>query len=271
MRTSQLLARSARRSAGFTIFELAIALAIIAVLTGAVLVPFVAQVTQRNISSTQRILEEAREALIGYATATGRLPCPATSTSGGAEQFAVGSTAADGKCATFYGYLPAVTLGFTPVDNQGFAVDAWGTSKDNRIRYAVWSGAIAPAGVTNNYPFTKTDGMRTATPGAMAATKMFYVCSSGTGVTAGTDCGAAPLLTNNTPVVIWSVGANASTTGGTSADEAQNPNPKNETSTDVIFVSRTRLDVPGSEFDDVVTWISVGNLVSRMVLGGMLP
>jgi hypothetical protein len=91
-------------------------------------------------------------------------------------------------------------------------------------------------------------------------------------VSAGTSCGTAVTLTDSTPVVVWSPGANAATTGGASADEMQNPNPSaNGGSLDKIFVSRTRIDVPGSEFDDVVTWVSVGNLVGRMVLGGVLP
>ena len=32
-----------------------------------------------------------------------------------------------------------------------------------------------------------------------------------------------------------------------------------------------RSDLAGNEFDDIVTWLAVGNLVSRMVLGGQLP
>jgi prepilin-type N-terminal cleavage/methylation domain-containing protein len=262
-----------RRSGGFTLLELAITLAIVAVLAGAILVPFVAQVTQRNISSTEKILEDAKESLIGYAVAAGRLPCPATAQSNGTEVFsgppnAVGS-AVNGGCAVFVGFLPAATLGFTPVDSEGFAVDAWG-SKQNRIRYAVWDGSVPAAPGTNTWPFTKKDGMRTATPGAMIAADMFFVCSSGSGVNAGTNCGGAVTLTHNAPVVIWSNGANAGATGGLSTDEAQNPNPRGGTA-DRIFVSHPRTDTTGAEFDDIVTWISVGSLVSRMVLAGTLP
>ena len=252
------------RSAGFTILELALALAILGMLASAVLVPFVAQVTQRNISGTEKILDEAKEILMGYATATSRLPCPATAASNGVESFAVGGNAANGNCETFVGFLPAVTLGLTPVDNQGYAIDAWGTAQ-NRIRYAVSNQTVN--GITN--PFTRTNGMRSATPAAMASTALQYVCASGAGVVAGTNCGTAIRLTDNAPVVIWSVGANAAT-GGTGVDEAQNPNP-NGGSADRIFVSRTRSDATGNEFDDIVTWLAVGNLVSRMVLGGQLP
>ena len=88
-------------------------------------------------------------------------------------------------------------------------------------------------------------------------------------MTPGADCGTAVALTSSAAAVIWSVGGNA-VTGGASADELENPNP-NGGSADRIFVSRTWTDQPGSEFDDIVTWLSVGNLVSRMVLGGQLP
>jgi hypothetical protein len=36
-------------------------------------------------------------------------------------------------------------------------------------------------------------------------------------------------------------------------------------------VSHSRSTAAGNEFDDVVTWLSVNNMVSRMVLGGSLP
>jgi prepilin-type N-terminal cleavage/methylation domain-containing protein len=258
------------RNAGFTLLELALTLAIVATLTGAILVPFVAQVSQRNVASTERILEDAKESLIGYASAAGRLPCPATATSNGAEAFSASPAgdAVNGRCAVFVGFLPAVTLGFTPIDSQGFAIDAWGSTQ-NRIRYAVWDGNV-PSGGTNTFPFTKKDGMRSATPGSMVAADMFFVCSTGAGVNAGTNCGSAVTLTRNAPVVIWSAGANAAT-GGTGTDEAQNPNPNGGTA-DRIFVSRPSTSTgSGGEFDDIVTWISVGNLISRMVLAGTLP
>lgn len=261
------------RPSGFTILELAITLAVMAMLATVVLVPLVAQIEQRKIAATEKILEQAAEALMGYAAATGRFPCPAVDTGlnpTGVEAFATTPTAgtvANGICATFVGFLPAVTLGFTPVDAQGYAIDAWAT-RQNRIRYAV-SNQTVPVASTNTNPFTRTDGMRTATAGAMAATPLLYVCGSGTGVVAGANCGTAVTLTSNAPAVIWSVGANAAT-GGTSTDELQNPNP-NGGSEDRIFVSKIRTDVAGAAFDDIVTWLSVGNLVSRMVMAGQLP
>ena len=258
-----------RPSAGFTIIELAVTLAIMGLIAGAVLVPFVMQVQQRNISATEKILDEAKEALMGYAVARGRFPCPASASSNGVEKFSTTSTPAGGEsngiCESGWGFLPAVTLGLTPVDNQGYAIDAWGTQQ-NRIRYAVW---VDPA--NNNYLFTSLGGMRTTGASELIKASLLHVCSTASGVTGSPPtCPAGTALTTNAPVVIWSVGANAAT-AGTGADEAQNPNPRAEGSTDRVFVSRSRSDITSNPFDDIVTWVSVGSLVSRMVLAGTLP
>jgi len=276
------LSRS-RRGGGFTILELAITLSVMAVLAVGILVPFVAQVAQRKVAETGRVLDDAKEALMGYATATGRLPCPALPDSDGFEKFAAGPPAGslvNGECATWYGFLPAATLGFTPVDRDGYAIDGWAL-RQNRIRYAVSNQTITIPNtnpvVTVSNPFTKTDGMRDATPALLATADLLFVCGGGTAAVAGAtpSCAGNATLTRNAPAVIWSSGSNAAT-GGVSVDERQNPHANLAAvpaggSADRIFVSRVRTDVAGSEFDDTVTWLSVGNLVSRMVLGGQLP
>jgi len=187
------------RAAGFTIVELAVTLVIVAVVSVGVLVPFVAQVAQRKVSDTERILEQVKETLMGFAAATGRLPCPALPDSDGFEKFAVGGTVQNGNCATFYGFLPAATLGFTPVDNAGYAIDGWATAH-NRIRYAVSNQTVNA--VTN--PFTKTNGMRDATAAQLIGATLLVVCSSGTGAVPGTPaCASIPgTLTLNAPAVI---------------------------------------------------------------------
>jgi prepilin-type N-terminal cleavage/methylation domain-containing protein len=259
---------SAMRSRGFSLIELAISLAALAIVATGILVPLVTQLQQRNVATTENTLVEIRNALLGFAAVNGRLPCPATlgSAAPGAEAFdtAASGGPANGKCASFWGYVPARTLGITPVDSSGFALDAW----NNRIRYAVSSDTVG----TVTHPFTTTDGLRTATlPEVAKATSLLNVCDSGIGVTAGVSCNAAKTQTANAAVVIWSPGPNALTGGGTGADEKQNPNPKDESSADRIFVSRTVSDIPGNLFDDVVGWLSINTLVNRMVAAGQLP
>ncbi len=256
-----------RDARGFTLIEMAVAMFIIALLLGSILVPLQTQIESRNFENTQRMLDQAREAILGFAAANGRLPCPASATSNGAEHFfSPGGTAANGIChasvtftSTYVGFLPAATLGFTPVDASGYALDAWGLTQ-NRIRYAVSSQTINSI----TLPFTKTSGMRNAGMSNIAsATTLLYVCNSGTGVT-GTNCNTATTLASSVPVVIWSLGANAAT-GGTSTDEAENLD------NDRIFVSRTQSDGTSGDFDDIVTWIGPPTLFNRLIAAGQLP
>jgi prepilin-type N-terminal cleavage/methylation domain-containing protein len=270
-----------KRPSGFSLLELAITLAVVTLLLGGLLVPLSTQIAQRNEAATQRQLEDIREALLGFAAANGRLPCPATGTTG-AESFntTTGGDPTNGDCGTatggaFIGFLPATTLGLNQVDSSGFAVDAWGANPHNRIRYAVSSDMLNG----QTFPFTKAGGMRAATMSWVASAELLHVCASGTGpalggTPTGWHCAAGGLDTTNTltfnaPVVIWSAGANGAS-GGTSADEIQNPNPVNPSaSLDRIFVSRSRSSNP--EFDDIVTWMSSGRLVNRMIVAGQLP
>lgn len=253
------------RAHGFTLIEMAVAVLVLVLLLGSIVVPLTTQVEQRKVSDTRRLLEEARDALTGFAAANGRLPCPASAASNGAESFAAGGSASNGNCSNFFdGFLPAVALGFTPTDSQGYAVDGWGIIQ-NRIRYAVSNQTVNS--VTN--PLTRTGGMSSAGMTNLAAAQFLYVCNSGIGVTAGSNCGTAVTLASNALAVIYSVGPNAAT-GGTSAHEAENPNP-NGGSADRIFVSRDWSGVAGSEFDDIVTWIGTSPLFNRLIAAGQLP
>ena len=72
----------------------------------------------------------------------------------------------------------------------------------------------------------------------------------------------AQVLTWLSMAVIWSVGARSA---AANAHETENLNNNR------IFVSRQRSDMAGSEFDDIVTWIPMTVVISRMVAGGQLP
>ena len=256
---------AASRSTGFTIFEIAVALFIIGLLFGSIFMPLQTQVDSRKLEQTEELLAEAREALLGYAAAHGHFPCPADATSAGHE--AVGTDHATGTCPTYHGFLPAATLGFRASDGQGYASDAWGTGA-HRIRYAVSNQAIG--GTSNTNALTRTHGMRAAGIAELSnpALSLFQICAAGSGVGAA-SCAGAGTLVSTAPVVVWSSGANAAM-GGTSADEAQNPNDKGG-SADRIFVSRVRSNVAGREFDDIVTWLPMPILIGRMVSAGQLP
>jgi type II secretory pathway pseudopilin PulG len=247
----------------FTLVEMAIVLFIITLLTTAIIVPLTTQIAQRKISETQKTLDDVKEALLGFAVSNTRLPCPASATSNGVESFCTNAAGAcgpellapqsHGRCAAQYnGFVPGVTLGLPVTDAQGYGIDAWGT----RLRYGVTAA--------QSNTFTAPNGMRSTTLTALGPD--LSVCATSTGVTA-TTCGVAPVLTGTTPAVVYSLGPNANTTGGVSADEAANLNNTK------VFVSRVNsaAGTVSGEFDDIVTWLSENVLYNRMVAAGQLP
>lgn len=276
--------RAPRRVGGFSLIELAIGLVIVTTLLSALLVPLATQMDQRRVSETQRQLETARDALIGYAIANGRLPCPATAGSNGAEVFAPAGSRITGECLNMNGFLPAVTLGLSPLDGNGFARDAYGTV-NNRIRYAVstenvdkWSGASCDARGTKGIPesrvFTKTRGIALAGMTAVAQAaecdnKFLFVCSAATTpADLCTNAGNQVLSRGGAAAAIWSVGRNAADLGRTvPADELENQDMDN----DRFLVARERRDTADNEFDDMVIWLSPSVLFARMTAAGALP
>lgn len=251
---------------GFSLLEVLIALLVLTLALTGLAMPVASQVGLRRQAETQRLLDEAREALLGFALLNGRLPCPATPASRGLEAFAAGGSVADGRCERFHdGLLPAATLGLPRLDEEGFARDAWGTGMAGRLRYAVFGNGQSLGGVAN--PFTRVNGMRAATLLSLgAAPDYLYICHSGSGATA-TDCGpAANQVTRRAAFVVLSHGPNASAVPAPATDEARNQDAT------PVFVARAggAAGDPKS-YDDTLAWSSVAMLASRMVAAGRLP
>jgi len=245
------------RARGFTLTELAVVFAIISLLLAAGLFTLSAQTDQRNFDETRRRLDAARELLLGYAIVNGRLPCPATGSSAGSEAITTPP-----NCDTAYGgFLPARTIGFQIVDSAGFAVDAWG----NRIRYAISNTAPTCSTAPTTPHFTNAANLRAN--GLTCQPNDLVVCSSATGITS-TTCGSATPVTNQTTLValILAPGKNGSL-GTAGADESANTNG------DRVFVwhTPTPSTATNGEFDDQITWITVGELYGKLVAASVLP
>lgn len=252
------------RAHAFTLIEVMVVLVMLAVLAGGLAIPLAAQLQMRREEETRRQLDEARDALLGFAVAQGRLPCPATAASNGEESFAAGGSAANGNCATFHsGYLPGATLGLSPLDSEGFVRDAWQGPR-SRIRYAVFGNGLAINAVVN--PLTRANGMQSATlAGLGAASHYLHICASGARATPG-DCGpAVNQLTRKAAVVLLSLGANAAAEPVPGSDEARNLDGRG------VFVYREPSAAPGREFDDVVAWVPIHLVINRLVVAGRLP
>lgn len=226
-----------RRALGFSLIEMAFVLIIVTLLLGGLLVPFATQVEQRRIAETQKALEEIKEALLGFAVANGRLPCPDLTGGSGSPNDGIEDPPLGGPCSAMEGNLPWATLG-------GANSDAWG----NRFGYRVTGAFATPGGIS-------------LTPLPTAGT--LRVCN---------DATCVPLLASGIPAVVYSLGKNGQSFSCTPvpagrADECANRISDND------FVSRV-ITGPGAgagEFDDLVIWISPNVLFNRMVAAGRLP
>jgi prepilin-type N-terminal cleavage/methylation domain-containing protein len=243
---------------GFSLVELAVVLAIISLLLGTAMFTLSAQTDQRNFEETRRRLETARELVLAFAIANGRLPCPGT-TSGD-------ESLTTGNCTSPWGgFLPARTIGFQVVDTNGFALDAW----SNRIRYAVSSNAVALASCTGSSTqphFTNATNLRAN--GITCQPADLVICNRAPAIPTATVCDPTTNVTNQNTVVaiVLSTGKNGAT-GGTGQNEARNLAGTR------VFVSRTPdpATAAGGEFDDQMVWVPVGELYAKLIAAGRLP
>lgn len=263
--------RTAAGQRAFTVVELAVVLFIIALLLGSAMFTLSAQQLQLARASTQRGLEQARDALLGFAVANGRLPCPAAPSATGVESEAA-SPALPGTCTNpFDGFLPGLTLGFQPVDAQGYALDAW----NNRIRYAVASPTLAVNSClsTSTLPhFTNKTNLKQNGMSCLPNANDLLVCQSTQVSPAPTpgSCGTGNAVTNTATLVaiVFSTGPNF-----VSPSSLPRPDEIENTDGDSVFISHVPQPegAPGGQFDDMMLWIPVGTFYGRMAAAGVLP
>lgn len=145
----------ARYRRGFTLTEMAVVLAIVALLVGGMLLPLTAQRDMRDADDTRRLLAAVGEALAGYAAghAAGDgkpyLPCPDTDGDGVENR-------AGNACANPEGTLPWADLG---LGRQ----DVWG----NPLRYRV---AAAFSNSAAGFALLSTGDLRVCETSACAVT-----------------------------------------------------------------------------------------------------
>lgn len=250
------------RYGGFSLVELAIVLVVASVLATSLLTPLAAQSESRRIAETKRTLNEVRDALLGFAIAFGRMPCPAKGSATGIE--AGGGTAAcsSGGSGAAGGYVPAITLGLSPSDDQGYLLDAWG----GRLRYAVSAG---PAGAATT--FTDSNGMRNYWAGqGTPPPSSLQICSGAASIAhagaANADCASASALTQSAVAVVYSTGKNPD-------DAARGPDAGANRDGDRVFVAHDARSAGGNggEFDDQLLWLPPTILYNRLVAAGRLP
>jgi len=120
-------------ASGFTLLEMSIVLAIIALLLGGLLPTVSSQIEQAQRKETRNALAEIKQALLGYAIIYGRLPCPTVMADPADATYGVAAATCDATTAE--GYLPWRTLGVSEIDTWGIKRSATGDAWVGYWRY----------------------------------------------------------------------------------------------------------------------------------------
>lgn len=97
--------RYIRKQEGFTLVEIAIVMLIFGLIIGGIMGPLKTQLENIDRKDAEKLIEDTKEAMIGFAIRMDRLPCPDTTGDG-----------QEDSCANDNGTVPWATLGVSPQD-----------------------------------------------------------------------------------------------------------------------------------------------------------
>lgn len=234
---------------GFTLIELAVVLVIVGVLIGSFVGSFTERIDTTRRDDTRKELEEIKQALLAFVYSSAgplyALPCPDTDIPPDGFSNPVGAGAC--TAGNTVGTLPWATLGMG-------REDAWGT------QYSYW--------VDGNYADNTTG----------------FTLDTNSGISAQINTranNAAITVANNAVAVVFSRGKNGY--GGISRDGINRPaipatghdDELDNADANAVFMSRFQTEegvtTAGGAFDDILVWINVFELKSKMVETGRLP
>lgn len=239
---------------GFTIVEIAVALVIVGLLLAGVLGPLSTRVEQAQRQKTMELLEEVKEALLGFTAIHGYLPCPTTQQDPNSPNYGLAATSCPPASLTDDAILPWATLGVSPTD-------AWGRPRTQASdpwvgywRYRVdrnFANASSP--ITLCTPFSTFDALEVEDPQGHLMTA--------SGPPAASICPPPPPPpAGERPIAIVYSAAKDADLDGNDADG------ENDT-----YNSRYTAGDYSAGFDDIVVWIGRPLCFNRMIASGKLP
>ena len=274
-----------RLQSAFTLTELAIVILIIGLVLAGLSGPMSRQFQQAQANNTQERLNNAREAVMAFAIANSRLPCPDRTGDGLEDRRNAGDPAAVGCLTNIYeGFLPWATLGIQQDDY-------W----NSRLRYRVsaeftratndTSAATCAASGTNPNVCTfeigdsgdipVRDG-QAGRPGSVFLMNTTIVPSSGAVavILSHGPNGLGATATDGTVRGVPAGGSDEALNGPAMGAIATGPRPSGNP-----FIVRTPTEFAAGcadngggtlcQFDDQVVFIGVNTLISRLTQAGV--
>lgn len=196
--------------------------------------------------TTATSLAVAKEALLGYAIANGRLPRPAASATDGHEMS--GPCGSENSCT---GYLPWVTLGVA-------GSDSWGKLLRYSVSPAFTRAPVRPASAVADKKVLGRD----------AGGAVFFLVGQD-GCDINSRCAPAVIFSNGKNNLGTSIQGMALANAGVNNQDEQ----RNAGATGEFFYRKRESDqtAPGGEFDDMLVWIPLQLLYRKMEAAGALP
>ena len=148
----------AKIQTGFTLIEIAFVVLIVSIMLGATLTLIPKQQEISRYKAADREMDKIIDTIIGFAQINGRLPCPASITSAGAESFNAFPT----NCSNYGGFVPVNALGINGRLNAAtLLLDPWGNpyryhisssdANDDALSDFTFSGQIQEIGLADNW------------------------------------------------------------------------------------------------------------------------
>jgi prepilin-type N-terminal cleavage/methylation domain-containing protein len=273
--------------AGFTLIELAIVLFIVSLLLGGMLLPFSAQMELRGRQETDRMLINARDALIGFAAVNGRMPCPAQASLATGETgvgleattAATGTTATTGPCGCTTSTSGVSSAGGTACDDATPGVVTgvlpWATLGLSEGDY--WSNRYTYQVTTYFGRLASSQTVFGCTPSSNPSAAAFALCTSG-GITVNSAVTGGTVVATGVPALVISHGKNGygayqqgtggqnstPANGSDSTENARLADQRENSDADATFIS-------SGAIDDQLMWVPSGILMGRMLSAGKLP
>ncbi len=224
---------SLQQNKGFSLIEMAVVLVILAFIIGSLVVPISTIRDTQKRDEAEQENQEITEAILGYAMANGYLPCPASAATNGNE-----NRNGSNDCLTEHGFVPALTLGLRGMrDDQGRLLDPW----NQPYRYSLTN--------INNWEYAKNIQLNSTSPD-------YQICDQA-------GCAGTSVLASQVVFAVFSLGNDGAQTT-TSPDQLENTDNDND------FVTRELTDATGTEFNDLIHWVSTHELVVQLVRAGQL-